>query len=287
MKKLQSPIDLLKLAFETTKRQFWPLLICMFLPFLMGGGVAIMLAGPAVLAGILLKPLLLVIGLLLISGMVIISLWQGATSIELLAGATEKLGLNEALKKTWPKLGKYFGVSFLVSIMTFGAVIPFVLPVFVVAVWFSFATYVVVLEGVGGIKALRISREYARGKYFAILGRLAFLILIYMAFGFAQAFFQLIFGKNIGALFSIFNLPLSILVMAYQYHLYKNLREIRGTIDPKEVELGKSKWIGLAIWGIVVTLIIPLLFIVMAVRFGINAAEVKQPNYSYRQSLDI
>lgn len=287
MKQLPGPVELLKQAIETTKHQFWPLLISAFMPFLMGGAVAVMLSGPAILAAFLAKPLLLVIGLALIIGMVIISLWQGVTAIELMAGESEKLGLNEALKRAWPKLFRYMGVNILMSMMAMGAIIPFVLPVFVVMVWFSFATYVTVLEGAGGLKALRISREYARGKYFAIVGRQAFLILVYMAFGIIQAIFQLILGKNIGVVFSILNLPLSILVVAYQFQLYRNVREIRGTIDPATVEYGKGKWIGLAIWGIVASLIIPLLFIVMAVRFGVNEEKTVQNNYSYRRSLDI
>ena len=283
-KELASPVELLTQAWTVTKARFWPLLVCNLIPFLYGFLLMLLIVGPVFLTGSLsvgggfelgsLFSPFMVIGFILgVIMLVIISLWQGVAVIELISGAEEKLSLATAFKKAWPKIWGALGVAITSGVIMFGAAFPLIIPAMVVGTWFAFGQYVFIVEGTGGLKALRISREYVRGKFWAVVGRLLFVMLLFIGLALVQGIFNLVLGDElfgkISWIFSLINLPVTILVAVYQFLLYKNLKEVRGgAINPADVEGGKTKWILLAIWGVLGWLIIPIAMAILLVAIN-------------------
>ena len=104
-----------------------------------------------------------------------------------------------------------------------------VIPGIIFAVWYSFTTMVVVLEGLRGSDAMRKSKSYVQGRWWGVFGRV---ILLSIVIGIASSIVDKIFGglgHYAGALFSslatafIFT-PFAI---AYQYLFYRSLSRPR------------------------------------------------------------
>lgn len=70
-----------------------------------------------------------------------------------------------ALRRFFPLLG----VSALSFIIIAGGTLLLVVPGFIFAVWFAFATYIYLAQGGGVVRSLRLSKEYARGFFWRIV----------------------------------------------------------------------------------------------------------------------
>lgn len=91
------------------------------------------------------------------------------TRIILAAAGGQKLSLGAA----WPKWGqalRLFGTSLLAGLAILGGIVLLVVPGIIFAVWLTLVPYVVVDEGIGGIAALRRSRDLVRGRFWEIAG---------------------------------------------------------------------------------------------------------------------
>ncbi|MFA5031248.1 MAG: hypothetical protein WC495_06725 [Patescibacteria group bacterium] len=132
-----------------------------------------------------------------------------------------RMVITEAKQFIWPLWWASILVVFVVMVGMFLLVIPGI----IFAIWFSFTTMIVVLEGLRGTDAMRKSKSYVQGRWWGVFGRL---ILLSIAIGIASSIVDKIFGSfgsYSGALFSslatafIFT-PFAI---AYQYLFYRSI----------------------------------------------------------------
>lgn len=277
---LDGPIELLTSAWAVTRSRFWALLGSILIP-MAAISILIPIFWVPALAGIFSavvteKNVMEYISAGMVGGFVLTVIvmalaagWQTVAMIEIIAGADEGVSLWAALGKAFRKVPGFLALGIISGLITVGAYIPLLIPAVVVAVWFSFGIYVYVTEGVGGLKALRISREYCRNRFLPVFGRQLIIILIYGLWFGIQAVVGAVLGKELFAkvewLFVLAGIPLWILIPVYQYMIYKNLKQVRGRIDPAEVEAGKTKWILLAVWGVASSMLLPILsFILLA-----------------------
>ncbi len=165
--------------------------------------------------------------------------------IALLLGSLMNLAFS---KYVWQRLNKdainipdtlRYGLTslpsyLLVSLATVFAVILgsvlFIIPGFVVAIWFSMFTLVFVAEGKRGIEVLKRSKELVKGYFWPLVGRF---IVLGIATGIIGDITQRLAstGGTAGSIFSVLDMVVSMILtiigVLYVYLMYRDLVEIK------------------------------------------------------------
>ena len=116
--------------------------------------------------------ILAVLALLLFILSTVIQLWGRVALLYAIKDSDEKIGVIQAYRRGWHKILSYWWVSFLAGLLTAGGFLLFLVPGILFAVWFSLAFFILIAEDTGGMSALLKSREYIRGRWWSVLGRL-------------------------------------------------------------------------------------------------------------------
>lgn len=134
--------------------------------------------------------------------------------------------IKEAIKRAWPKAADAFLVSLMMGLLI---VIGFVLlffPGLYLAVVLAFSLWAVVLDNKSGSDALKQSRDLVRGRWWAVFGRLAALIVIVwiviaLPANILQSLGLEIWGSLYALAISLLTTPFAV---AYSYLLYQALK---------------------------------------------------------------
>lgn len=171
---------------------------------------------------------------------------------------------GRALRKFFP----YIWVSIISGLVVFAGIFLFIIPGIVVAIWTSFAVYILINENIGGFSALARSREYVRGYWWDVFGRVLVVLVLFFVVG-------LVGGLILTSLTHIVSLPsfmaspvenfLSSIVAAFMFSyilvLYHQVRAAKG-----QVADGSKTWAAVlaslgVVFVIVTLLIVPILLI--------------------------
>lgn len=156
----------------------------------------------------------------------VVSLWIQVASVYAIDSAEEKPSISDLLAKSWPMLLPYLLVAILVGLAVLGGLILLIVPGIIFALWFSFSTFTLVLEGKRGTEALKASKAMVSGRLGAIFGRFILLalsllgisIVASIVLAFLPATLRQIGGS---ALSSFVTSPLSLI---FAYLLYKEVK---------------------------------------------------------------
>lgn len=139
------------------------------------------------------------------------------------------LTISEAYEKAQVFFWRYIGMWFVLMITLGIAFLLLVIPGVILSVWFTFAVYVLVLENEKIIASIKKSREYVRGRWWAVFGRLAagfLMVLLVMMVAFIPLIWLNEVASNlIGTVLNIFLLPLG---AAYIYFMYQDVKKESG-----------------------------------------------------------
>jgi len=148
--------------------------------------------------------------------------------------------IQDAYKKGLESFFSYLWIAVLSGIIMAVGFLLFIVPGIIFAVWFSFSFFVFVAEDKRGWSALKQSREYVKGAWFAIAGRFLFLVLVsfgsLFALGAIMLFLSLIPGLGLifrdiaAATFTLLFTPFSVV---YMYFMYRALKLSKGA--PSEI----------------------------------------------------
>lgn len=89
------------------------------------------------------------------------------------------MGIKDALRTGRDKIWSFLWLIGLAWLLITGGFLFFAAPGLIYAVWFLPAQFIVVLEGERGMKALMKSRQYVRGCWWGVFGRMLLIILLY------------------------------------------------------------------------------------------------------------
>ncbi len=206
----------------------------------------------------------IIIFLVILVPMIIIQIWGQAAMIYAIKDSAENIGAVEAYRRSRHKIGSLFWTGFLSFIIIAGGFMLFAVPGIIFAVWFMFASFIVISEDIGGMNALLKSREYIRGRGWEVLGLILVMFLIWFGISIGAQFglgiISIIFtALGLGFVGLIFNLFIWIaiaivapLMTAYSYLIYKHLRRIKGEFAFAPSSGSKIKFIAIGILGIAV-----------------------------------
>ncbi len=155
-----------------------------------------------------------------------------ASSIATLYAIPSKtLTISEAYKKTPNKILPYFAVLLLAGLAVFGGFLLLIIPGIILLVWFSLATYTLVFENTGIVESFKKSKQYVTGLWFAVFGKIVFLVFFFIGTYLVLGILSTIFGIRdmivltiLDSLVSLIITPLGIIFM---YLVYKNVKEIQ------------------------------------------------------------
>ena len=194
-KQLAGPVELLKSSWEILKARWRTFVAIQLVPVLIlipVGIIAVLVFGvygvsksvadghvPTDLAGFItafkvIAPVALVMGL--ISGL--LQLWANLALIFVIKDWKEDIGFKGAFRLSWKILRSYLWVSFLVGLAVMGGLILLVIPGLIFGVLLAFSGYILIDQGVKGKAALKASMALVKGRFWAVVGRIAVIAIL-------------------------------------------------------------------------------------------------------------
>lgn len=133
--------------------------------------------------------------------------------------------IAEAYQTALEKFLSYLWISILTGVIVFVGFVLFIIPGIIFAVWLAFSVFVLLVEGKGGVAALKQSKEYVTGKWMAVFGRILALLAVSIILGIIVGIVGSIGGEMgevaLSYILNFFLVPFSI---AYMYLMYQDLK---------------------------------------------------------------
>lgn len=256
---ISNKLDSIDVLFRKTwilyKQKIWTLAgITAITIFLMAlifgfGFIAIM---PALYGNIINTPILALGILVCFFIMILLGSWLKSAMIVSIHNGNQNFGIKNSLREAKKYIWKYFVVSLAMMLVIFGGFILFFIPGVIVGIMISFALYILIAENESGLESLVKSRNYVRGNWWAVFGRLALMMILMFVVNGILSIIPVV-GQIFVALF------VSPFIMVYMYTLYTNLKGIHDggiTYDNRKT---KNIITALAIISLVFILLIPFL----------------------------
>jgi len=164
---------------------------------------------------------------------IIIQIWASISLLYAIKEREQKIGIRESFVKGWHKIISYFWISLLAGLIVLVGFLLFIVPGIIFAIWFSLATYVLVAEGLTGMKALSRSKQLVSGYWWPVFGRFLLIGIIAVAASMFIGFILGIIGFLINASwindiaqrgFSFFLTPFFV---TYAFLIYEDLKKLK------------------------------------------------------------
>lgn len=218
-----------------------------------------------VIAGVLLSSshnynaliLLISIGVILTIIYFTVTFSIGSVALISLVHSRGRLSIKESLQKGWHVLWQYWWVTFLGSLLISGGFFLFLIPGIIFSIWFIFAVYIFVIDGTKGMNAILKSREYVRGHWWGVLGRILLVsILVYLVTYVPQVIFHLLDADALGSLIQVvISFAIAPFTVIFTVLMYDDLKKSRPDVATMN-HTGKWLYIGFSVLGFVVFLAI-------------------------------
>lgn len=182
----------------------------------------------------------------------IIQIWSQVAFIHAIK-ENKDMGIKKAYQESKGKIKSFFWVSLLTGFIIMGGFIFFAIPGFIFAVWFSFATFIVIAEDLKGMNAILKSREYVRNYWWSVLWRFLFMYIVLIGVMIVASIILILIPFLVNLVF----LVLTPLMMVYMFLIYKNLKEIKGNFEFQPSAKARKSFVAIGVLGI---LTMPLLF---------------------------
>ncbi len=193
---------------------------------------------------------------------------QGAVIVAVLRRDTA-IAWREAYRETWFKFSSILWVAVLVSFITIGGFLLFVIPGVIFTVWFMFSLVALLVENNRGMEALLKSREYVRNYFWPVFGRyLLFVLISLVVVGVISGLVELFVGDVVivaafaEALLALVLIPFGVV---FQVLLYENLKSVK--VGQTMIVNGGRKTAYL-VWALVGWLWIIVMLWMMSVLFA-------------------
>ncbi len=206
-----------------------PLVVSIGLLLLLAGGSLALLAksGSSSVVAMFATGIALPLIILMVIIIAIISVWSQIALLYAIKDNQEGIGVVEAYRRSWAKILPYSWVIFLQGLITVLGFLLFIIPGIIFSVWYSLTIFVFIIEDLKGMNALQKSKEYIKGKWWAVFGRLFFIFFLF----FIPVMITPILFENIPAAEVITNFMLDLffipLITIYLFCIYNNIKAIK------------------------------------------------------------
>lgn len=281
---LPGPIYLLKQAWKIYKRNFKTLAIISLITYLSSLVPSIL----SFLGGISFKSSpALYVSITIVT--IAISFWGVVAMLYVIKDEKNEINIKESLIKGWKKLFPYVWVLFLSVFIMSGGFFLLLIPGILFSIWFSMGSFVLVVENVGGMNVLLTSKEYVRGYFWAVTGRILLSWIIYIiVFWMPTYLFKLLnLSSYIVSIYSAIGSMIGgTFYLIYGFLLYRHLRSIKGEITLSPSPRNKVFFILYGILGFMIPIILIIMYLwVIPSSFYISRRNpMTQFNYKLDES---
>lgn len=221
------------------------------------------------LAITIIKFILAALGLMALIGLLVIAILSQIVWYLMILSPTLRLRalFQQARPFFWPMLWLEILTGFIVV-----GLVPFlIIPALVMTAWLSFAVWVLFVENGRGLNAVVMSREYVRGRFWPVVGRLMLWFVITIALSIVLTMLPFI-SQSAAAyvILQIINVVVSIFVLTpfgyiYTLKIYQELKHHRGSVEvtPKQRKI----YGGLALWGVVAAILMLIFFVIILPKY--------------------
>jgi hypothetical protein len=179
-------------------------------------------------------------------------------------------GVDASYKATIGWFWPFVWVMIIEVLAVFGGFIMLIIPGIWLAIALSLVAYMFVIEHRRGIDALRQSKDYIKGYWWAVLGRVLLLGLIFGAATVVIEIPVMIIAGNAARVLvtmamTLFFIPFSVI---YHYVIFENLRALK----PELAEAQTKKGTGFIKTSAIVGIVVPVLAVcalIVAMGFGL------------------
>lgn len=230
--KLPGITSISKESWEIYKNNFATFIRISLIPFITGIILLLVFGATAVGVGLTLEEDVLnqpgvILGsisltvLLLIIPIVVVQSLGSIALIYAIKDRHTEVDVKEVYKKAFHKLISYWWISFLLTIIVSLGLFFFIIPGILFAVWYGFASLVLINEGKKGMAALKKSKEYISGRTLAVSFRLSVMVIaVIILASITESIGSTIFTQ-------ITFLLISPLLITYYYLLYDYCRKTK------------------------------------------------------------
>ena len=151
---------------------------------------------------------------------------------------TTQTEVRDLYRSSWKLLGRYAMFMLIMSVISIGTYGLFIIPGFVLNIFFCFASFVVIAEGKRGMEALMTSYAYVSGYFLPIAIRLIAVVAYIFPFLIVSVGIERVFAlvnlRSLGMFVSniISSLVMTPLTVAYLAVIYRNIRSMKGQVAP-------------------------------------------------------
>lgn len=179
------------------------------------------------------SPLSVLVAVVLFITLIVVNIMMGVAMIKAVAEPqtmTVGAAYGQAKQYFWP----YVWLGLLVAVVTVLGFIALIIPGIIFMVWFAFSYFVLIFEDKHGTEAMKASKAYVKGKWWAVFGRYAFLVLIGIFVSVVVGMLTAVVESGIenigGVLVSVIaNVVIVPVAVAYSYLMYKDLSSGRSS----------------------------------------------------------
>jgi len=173
--------------------------------------------------------LLIFLAILFVIIIFIIQIWSQIALLYAIKDREENIGAREAYRRGWRKILSFLWVGLLAGLAVLGGFLLLIVPGIIFAVWFSLTSFVLIAEDIKGVKALRKSKEYVKGRWGGVFWRFLFIgaLSIILSQILALVFAFLPSSFKVGIIQLITGLFLTPLVMTYSFLVYSSLKALK------------------------------------------------------------
>ncbi|HET8574610.1 MAG TPA: hypothetical protein VFM02_00355 [Candidatus Paceibacterota bacterium] len=206
----------------------------------------------------------MIIPLVLVLLIICVSVWMKTALYTAVIGRTERMGILAAYRESSRKAPGFLLIMILAFLVIFAGFVLFVVPGIFLEICFLFIAYTYLAEGERGLNVFVKSREYVRGYWWAIFGRiLAFAIVFCAVLGIWDLIFFFLGGKEAARVANtIFVVVGSPFILTYTFHLFQDIKRLKGSVSVEGKKTQKRVYVGLGV--LAVLFLIGLVFLINA-----------------------
>lgn len=169
-------------------------------------------------------------------------------------------GVRASFAHAWKFIRSFWWLLTVMFFVVMGGFMLFVVPGIIYSVWFAFSYFILIDEEHKGIRAMIRSREYVRGLWWPVLGRLLIPMLLLIPFGIIYSYIKDTLGQEglasfLNLLFSLIGTPL---YLCYNYLVFDNVRSYKANNIPDPRTQKRYPYILVGLVGLVFVFILPV-----------------------------
>lgn len=162
--------------------------------------------------------------------MMVVNVFMGIAMVNAVHDST--LTVKGAYTKAKKHFWSYIGLGFLISVAVMVGFILLIIPGIIFAVWLSMAYFVLIVENKGITDSMKQSKDYVTGHWWAVFGRMLFLVLasfiVGIVAGIVVGILSFFLPEMIaGLIFTLLNIVLVPISVAYFYLIYRDLSNMK------------------------------------------------------------